>query len=145
PPELSADRGDARPPDAPSPALPARPLAAQALPPRRAARGARAHGHDARGLPPPPALDARRDRRLRPRLPHVLRGHRPELPCREGRLGALVRAGGGRAPRVRGRDRPALSDAPHDLARARDAPLPPQAPRAPARTAVTDTSAKYAG
>src|SRR2546421_10831 len=51
----------------------------------------------------------------------------------------------GRAPRVRGRDRPAVPDAPHDLARPRDGPLPPQAPRAPARPAVRDTSAKYAG
>src|SRR5205085_11406036 len=40
---------------------------------------------------------------------------------------------------------PAVLDAAHDLARPRDAPVPPQAPRAPARPAVRDTSAKYAG
>src|SRR5205085_2544949 len=42
-------------------------------------------------------------------------------------------------------DRPAVPNAPHDLARPRDAALPPQAPRASARPAVRDTSAKYAG
>src|SRR5204862_340860 len=35
--------------------------------------------------------------------------------------------------------------APHDLARPRDAALPAQASRAPARAAMTDTTRKYAG
>src|SRR5207302_7720415 len=142
--ELPDRRRDARPPDTPPLAVPPDAVAAQALPPRRAARGAGRDGHDARRLPAPAPRDARRRRRLRPRLSHVLRGHRPELPGREGGVGAVVRASRRRAARVRGRDRPALPDAAYPLARPRDAPLPPQAPRAAPRLPVS-TSAKYAG
>ena len=46
--------------------------------------------------------DARRARRLRPGLPPLRRGHRPLLPRRESRLGALVRARRGRRARLRG-------------------------------------------
>ena len=84
-------------------AVPAAALAAPALPARRAARRACARRHDARRVSPAAPRDARRDRRLGRRLPHVLRGHRPQLPRREGRLGALVRPGRRRPPRVRGR------------------------------------------
>src|SRR5205085_3630348 len=143
--ELPDRRRDARPPDAGPLALPPAALAAQALPPRRAARGAGPNGHDARRLPAPAPRDAGRARRLRSRLPHVLRGHRPELQGRKGRVGAVVRAGRGRAARVRGRDRPALPDEAHALACARDGAIPAQASRASAGAAVSDTSAKYAG
>ena len=46
-------------------------------------------------------LDARRARRLGRRLPPLRRGHRPRLPRRGGRLGALARPGGSRPPRLR--------------------------------------------
>ena len=45
------------------------------------------------------------------------------------RLGALVRAGRGRAPRAPGRDRPALAHAAHALALGGHRPLRAQAPR----------------
>ena len=75
-------------------------------------------GHDARRVHSPAAHDARRDRRLGCRLPHVVRGHRSQLPRGAGGLGALVRAGCRRAARVRSRDRQAVPDA-HTLWHAR--------------------------
>ena len=68
---------------------------------------------DARRVPAPAARDARRARRLRRGLPPLRRGHRPLLPGREGRLGALVRARRGRHACARGSDRPPLPHAPH--------------------------------
>ena len=81
----------------------------------------------ARRLPAPAARDARRARRLRRGLPAVRRGHRPLLPRGEGGLGALVRPGGGRPPRVEARDGPALLHAPDALALARYRALRAQA------------------
>ena len=83
----------------------------------------------ARRLPPVAARHARRARRLRRGLPPVRRGHRHRVPRREGRLGALVRAGSGRPTRAPGRHRQAVPDAPHPVALARDPALRPQAPQ----------------
>ena len=65
-------------------------------------------------------------------LPDVRRGHRPLLPRREGGLGALVRAAGGRHATAGTRSPTSASDAAHALALARDRPLRAQAPRAAA-------------
>src|SRR5205085_8487441 len=59
------------------------------------------------------------------------------------RVGALVRACRGGAPRVRSGDRQEVPDAPYVLARPRDASLPPEASRAPAGAAVSWQ--KYSG
>src|SRR5262249_44892947 len=131
--ELSHDRLDARAADSAEAGVPAAPLAATALPARRAARRAGPERDDARRVPAPAPSDARRDRWVGRRLPHVLRGHRPHLPSRAGGLGAVVRAPGRRPARVRRRDRQALRDPAHALARPRDAALPAQAPRAAGR------------
>ena len=97
--------GHARPPHA----APARPAPGDApgrpLPARRAPDRAGRGGLDARRVPAPAPRDARRARRLRRGLPPLRRGHRPLLPGRQGRLGALVRARGGRA-RTRTRPSP---------------------------------------
>ena len=65
--------------------------AARALP-RRPAGGAGRVRLDARRVPAPAPLDARRDRRLRRGLPDVRRGHRAAVPREPRGLGALVRA-----------------------------------------------------
>src|SRR5581483_5258227 len=119
-------------------------LASAPPPPARRARadGAGAGRLDARRLPPSPAHDGRRARRLRRGLPALRRGHRSPVPRRESRLGALVRAGGGRAPRAPGGDGQAVSDAAHALALGRNFPLRAQAPRE-VESAVNDVLAKF--
>src|SRR5439155_24839694 len=140
-PQLPHDRRHARPPHAAAPALSAPTPPARPLPARRPAGRAGPGGHHARRIPAPPPRDARRNRRLGRRLPHVLRGHRPQLPRGEGGLGALVRPRRCRPARLRRGDRQDVPVAPHDLAREGDVPLPAQASRAAARLAMTD---KYA-
>src|SRR5207248_4981005 len=118
-------------------ALPAAALAAPPLSARCPGRRSASGGHDARGVPAHASCDAGGDRRLGRRLQALRRGHRSQLSRDEGRLGALVGAGGGRPPRIPGRDRQALLHAPESVAPARDAALPAQASRAVARAAVT--------
>ncbi len=90
-PPLPDRAGHAAAPDAAAPAPRPADGAERALPPGRAPDRARAGRLDARRLPAPPARDARRARRPRRGLPPLRRGHRPLLPRREGRLGAVVR------------------------------------------------------
>src|SRR4051794_35173020 len=126
-------RRDVRAEDAVAAAVPAAPAPARALPARRAAAGAGRGRLAARRVPAPAARAARRDRRLRRGLPHVRRGHRPLLSRRAGRVGAVVRAGGARAARLRRGHRPSLRDAAHALALAGDAAVRAQASGAAAR------------
>ena len=88
--------------------------------PRRATRRAGRGRLAARRLPAHAADDARRARRLgRAATATTARTSTSATAPMQGGLGALVRPAGGRAARLRGRDRPALPLAPHALARAR--------------------------
>src|SRR3954451_9056778 len=130
--KLSDRPRDARPPDASAAPAPSRATPARPLPARRAADGARRVGLVPGNLPAAAPPDARGARRPRRGLPPLRRGHRPRLPSAPLRLGALVRARGGRHPPPPGPDRPALPHQAHDLALAQHPPLRAQTPREPA-------------